>query len=88
MNVGELIDRIINAKIRYKGNTYDSDILYDEAKPYVAWIIRDWAQKQDNVLTARIAELEAKVYAYEQIIANSNFKAVLTRKPKKENNNG
>ena len=32
-----------------------------------------------------VAELEAKIYAYEKIIANSNFKAVLSKdKSKKE----
>ena len=81
MNVGELIERLNNAKIRRKGSDYESDIiLYDESKEKIAWIVRDWAQKQGNETTTRIAELEAKVYAYEQIIANSNFKAVLSRK--------
>lgn len=31
------------------------------------------------------AELQAKVYTYEKIIANSNFKAVLETKNKKDN---
>ena len=84
MNVGELIERLNSAKIRHKGNDFDSDVIfYDEGKEKMAWIVRDWAQKQGNEAATRIAELEAKVYAYEQIIANSNFKAVLSRK--KEN---
>lgn len=51
-----------------------------KAKKKMAWIVRDWAQKQGNETATRIAELEAKVCAYEQIIANSNFKVVLSRK--------
>ena len=76
MNVEELIERLNNAKIRRDGFSYDSEIIsYGGEK--IAWIVRDWAQKQGNETATRIAELEAKVYAYEQIIANSNFKAVL-----------
>ena len=80
MNVGELIERLNNAQIRRDGFSYDSEIINSWGKEKVAWIVRDWAQKQGNETATRIAELEAKVYAYEQIIANSNFKAVLSRK--------
>lgn len=44
--------------------------------------IRDNMQEKNTVQAVTIAQQEAKIYAYEAIIANSNFKAVLPKKGK------
>ena len=46
-------------------------------------VIRFAIKSQQDVIdqqTAMIAQKDAKIYAYEAIIANSNFKAVLPKK--------
>jgi len=50
----------------------------------IAKTIYTWASKQEvyNDLVKRIAELEARVYAYEQIIAKSNFEPMLLERIK------
>lgn len=45
----------------------------------VAEQIRDETQTIIDKQTVQLAEQSAKIYAYEAIIANSNFKAVLSR---------
>lgn len=47
---------------------------------YVAGKIRDDMQTIIDKQTIQLAEQSAKIYAYEAIIANSNFKAVLPKK--------
>ncbi len=42
-------------------------------------VIREWASENIDVLQRENAMLEAKIYTYEQIIANSNFKATITK---------
>lgn len=39
--------------------------------------VEEWYLEQTERQNVKIAELEAKVYTYEKIIANSNFKPLL-----------
>lgn len=55
--------------------------LNDKDKTLLNKTIYEWAAEQTTEvdLTRKVATLEAKVYAYEKIIANSNFAAILDR---------
>ncbi len=49
----------------------------------IGYMIRDRMQATIDKQSTAIAEKDAKIYAYEAIIANSNFKAVLPKGDKK-----
>ncbi len=58
------------------------DYIYSSDKEKVEEIIdnfNDEAKKEIFDLKIENAELKAKIYAYEKIIANSNFKTVLKK---------
>lgn len=64
----------------YDGGTYKRMVGDDdEASTAIAKAVYTWASKQEGYNSAirELGELKAKVYAYEQIIANSNFKPVI-----------
>ena len=81
----ELINDICFAEYEYIGcdkekrkrrvgeGAYFSD--EEAVKSAISGAVYSWASKQlsDVDMTKRIGELEAKVYTYEKIIANSNF---------------
>ena len=82
MDIDNLIERLMNLTYRNKGDTYDYNIIYDTHKDKVTAEILSWYKDQNinNEITEckiKIAELEAKVYAYEKIIANSNFAPIM-----------
>ena len=82
MDLDDLIKRLMNLTYRDKGDTYDFPIIYDSNKDKVFAEILSWYKDQNisNEITEckiKIAELEAKVYAYENIIANSNFAPII-----------
>lgn len=70
MEVEELLDELKNLK-----TYYGEKAIEDECFPLVKKIITRFAW---NDHAKEIAELQAKVYAYEKIIANSNFAPILT----------
>lgn len=83
-NAEELIDMICNAEYRYKAydGKYSTNTVVSkyssscsEERAAVAGAVYTWLgnQKLDIERDKSIAELEAKVYTYEKIIANSNF---------------
>lgn len=57
-------------------------LLYGESLETAKKIIKTFFMTHSN---QKIAELEAKVYTYEKIIANSNFAPLLEEKNKKVN---
>ena len=60
----------------YDGSTYKTMVGdNDEASTAIAKAVYTWASKQEGYNSAirELGELKAKVYAYEKIIANSNF---------------
>lgn len=70
----------------YDGGTYKRMVGDDdEASTAIAKAVYTWASKQEGYNSAirELGELKAKVYAYEQIIANSNFKPMLHEDSKK-----
>ena len=78
MDVNELINDL--EKASYKTDSGSTWYLISGSKSHtlLRTVIYEWAAKQDEAKNkTRIAELEAKVYAYEQIIANSNFAPVI-----------
>lgn len=80
MNIDDLIRRLKTATCRSKGDDYDFHVLSDSAEIAAAEkVIFEWATEQitEVNMTKRCAELEAKCYAYEKIIANSNFAPML-----------
>ena len=84
MDIDNLIKRLMSLTYRNKNDTYDFPIISDSYKDKVFNEIMSWynAQNISNEITEckiKIAELEAKVYAYEKIIANSNFAPIIKR---------
>lgn len=81
MKTDELIERICN--IKYTRGSEEFRLVYDfshEPKRQIENCVREWGYEIDK----EIAKLEAKVYAYESIIRNSNFKGVLAEKEQGE----
>lgn len=84
MDIDNLIERLMSLTYRNKNDTYDFPIISDSYKDKVFNEIMSWynAQNISNEITEckiKIAELEAKVYAYEKIIANSNFAPIMRK---------
>ena len=84
MDIDNLIERLMSLTYRNKNDTYDFPIISDSYKDKVFNEIMSWynAQNISNEITEckiKIAELKAKVYAYEKIIANSNFAPIMRK---------
>lgn len=84
MDIDNLIKRLMSLTYRNKSDTYDYHIISDSHKDKVTAEILSWYQTQNasNEIIEykrKIAELEAKVYAYENIIANSNFEPIMRK---------
>lgn len=86
MDIDNLIERLMNLTYRDKGDDYDYHIILKRNRDLVSNEIKSWADEQktktesemiDNRI--RLAELEAKVYTYESIIANSNFAPIISK---------
>ena len=76
MNIQDLIDKLLHEPAK------DSPFRHftlDEIAFIQSGILSWWALEQDheNQLVKEKAALEAKVFAYEEIIANSNFAPVI-----------
>ena len=89
MDIDNLIKRLMSLTYRNKNDTYDFPIISDSYKDKVFNEIMSWynAQNISNEITEckiKIAELEAKVYAYEKIIANSNFAPIMRENSEKK----
>ena len=82
MDLEDLIEELCKATYTDKGGKHK--IIYFEAeKLAIKNIVYTWGAKQQTTIddSKRIAELEAKCYAYEKIIANSNFAPVVFDPP-------
>ena len=84
MDIDNLIERLMSLTYRDSGDKYDFHIISDSHKDKVFNEIMIWYKTQ-NVTNEiieckrKIAELEAKVYTYEKIIANSNFAPIISK---------
>ena len=84
MDIDNLIERLMSLTYRNKSDTYDFAIISDIHKGKVFNEIMSWYKDQNisnEIIECKrkIAELEAKVYAYEKIIANSNFAPIIRK---------
>ena len=91
MDIDNLIERLMSLTYRDSGAKYDFNVISDRHKEKVFDEIKSWSKAQDITqelinkeyeiieVKKRIAELEAKVYTYEKIIANSNFAPILPK---------
>lgn len=79
MDIDNLIERLMSLTYKHDGGRYDFDVISEDHRDKVTAEIMSWYKTQDEVNydKKRIAELEAKVYAYEKIIANSNFAPII-----------
>ena len=81
-----MTDEEINEIIKKENHTTDrwGAAAYSTAQVSgVARKICSIMQEQLNLQSIEIAQKDAKIYAYEAVIANSNFKAVLPKEGKK-----
>ena len=86
MDIDNLIERLMG-----NGDKYDFNVIPARYKDKVFNEIMSWYKDQNisnEIIECKrkIAELEAKVYAYEKIISNSNFAPIIS-KEKGENAN-
>ena len=82
MDIDNLIERLMGNGD--KGDKYDFNVIPARYKDKVFNEIMSWYKDQNisNEIIEykrKIAELEAKVYAYEKIIANSNFAPIIRK---------
>lgn len=86
-NLDELVNTLMHLKYKDKGDRYEYDVISSRHKPNIEKAVYKWANDQEdmNSMLQRIAELEAKVKAYESIIANSNFAMATTQSAAKMN---
>lgn len=81
MDIGNLIERLMS--LTYKSETnYDYPVIREKHQDKVFNEVMSWYKTQNvsnEIIECKrkIAELEAKVYAYEKIIANSNFAPIM-----------
>lgn len=79
LNLEDLCSRLFNAEYRDDRLKCDLNIISQRHEDTIREIVKTWGAEQTTEIESakRIGELEAKVYAYEQIIAKSNFKPML-----------
>ena len=79
MDIDNLIERLMNIKYREGLNIISAchkDKVFNEIN---SWYKTQNISNEIIEYKRKIAELEAKVYAYEKIIANSNFAPILPK---------
>ena len=86
MDINNLIERLMSLTYKNNNEPFEYNIINDRYKDKVSAEILKWYKTQDTTkeyeiieVKKRIAELEAKVYTYEKIIANSNFAPILPK---------
>ena len=97
MDLIGLIEDICDAEYEYKGysgnkekssivSRFDSNA--DAKKAVIEKVVYEWANRQMTELEKdkRIAELEAKCFAYEQFIQKSNFAPMFIADKESDNN--
>lgn len=82
MDIEELLQKLFSLKYVSglgSGRNEEYHIISDFSgqRTIVRNAVEEWCLGQQERQNVKIAELEAKVYAYEKIIANSNFKPLI-----------
>lgn len=90
-NINEILDSICDAKFTYKGNdkgTYEAQILpsysqnYADKREAIRYALEEHlSDLYESIFKMQtdMGKLQAKVYTYESIIANSNFAPLITK---------
>lgn len=84
MTIDELLDKLRHLTYRQTSSvcgTYSRNVINRDHFNEVEVLIRQFANDNHD---SKVGELQAKVYAYEKIIANSNFAPILNIEIKKE----
>lgn len=69
-SIRELLDRLFSLTYRSDYGNYYLPVIGDHHRTEIEHIVRQWALDNHD---SKVGTLEAKVFAYEQIISNSNF---------------
>lgn len=79
IDIDSLMDELLEATYTINGDTFHL-ITFDKKYriPEFKRLITNWCIKQEGKQVGKMAELEAKVKAYEAIISNSNFSMAIT----------
>ena len=82
MDIDNLIERLMSLKYRSHKSDFEFNVISEEHRGIVLAEVMSWYKDQNisNEIIEykeKIAELEAKVYTYEKIIANSNFAPII-----------
>lgn len=84
MDINNLIERLLSLKYRNESEQFEYHVISSCNRHLVSNEVRKWYEEQNisNEIIGykrKIAELEAKVYTYEKIIANSNFAPIISK---------
>ena len=91
IDIDELVNKIANASysyLNYKGERDSNKIVRggvaEEAsqKSTIYSVVAKWINENVVPLQSEISSLKAKLYVYEAVIANSNFKASIVKEKK------
>lgn len=69
-SIRELLDRLFGLTYRSEYSNYDLPVIGGQHRTEIEHIVRRWALDNHD---SKVGTLEAKVFAYERIISNSNF---------------
>lgn len=69
-SIQELIDRLFRLTYTSDYGNYQLPVIGKNHRTEIEHIVRQWALENHD---RKVGELEAKVFAYEKIISNSNF---------------
>lgn len=86
MNIDRLMDDLNGITYVRYGEEYPS--IFPGHKETIKNAVITWANREMSELEVKVATLEAKVEAYESIIKNSNFEAIITKEKRKGENHG
>lgn len=85
IDIDSLMDELLEATYTVNGDTFHL-LTYDKKYrlPEFKRLITNWCIKQEGKQIGKMAELEAKVKAYEAIISNSNFSMAILKEEESE----
>ena len=80
MNTEKLVDSLMSLKYLGNYNSKEYDVISEIHRDRIEGVVNLWASLEVDEKQREIAVLEAKVFAYEAILQNSNFAmAVITK---------
>ena len=83
MDIDNLLEILMSLKYKNESEQVEYHVISPRNRALVSNEVKKWFEEQNIKATidiqTKIAELEAKVYAYEKIIANSNFAPIMRK---------